>query len=534
MELGFRMRFIDIADKYNNNTAGDIIAAKKDNQVVSLYSEIGNSENYEFIDTSSLQGMRIYRSTLKFVLVKAVADLFPGTRLKIHYSINRGSFCEIVNRTVGVEDVNKIRKRMKSLINKRHPIEKHILDADHAAKVLGHSNRDDLLALFSGDDKTKVTLYSLAGVFDCYHGVMAPDTGYVDLFELRHFQDGFLLFYPTRFEPGKLPEWKEQEKLAEAFEEIRLWGEAIGVDNISDLNEIVLKGEMGDIIRISEALHEKKIGYIADEIKAKHKNFVFIAGPSSSGKTTFAKRLAIHLRAVGLKAHPISLDNYYKGKDIPIDIYGRKDYEIPEALDIDKFNKDMKSLQETGYACIPDYDFSTEMRKGYNDLYIDDKGVVIIEGIHGINPELSKDVGRDRVHKLYISALTSINIDDHNRLSTTDARLFRRLVRDFTYRNSSAERTLGMWADVRNGEDKHIFPYQEQADGIFNSTLIYEHGVLKKYAVPILLEVDRSSKYYSEAQRLLTILSYFIEADDSEIPNTSIIREFIGGSVLKY
>lgn len=534
MGLVFSMKFIDIADKYNHNTAGDIIAVKKDNQIVNLNTEVGSSENFEFIDTSSLEGIRIYRNTLKFVLVKAVAGLFPGCRLKIHYSINKGSFCQIIGRSIGIEDVNKIRKRMKSLIKKRYPIEKHEFDIDLAVKVLGNSNRDDLINLLTGEDKTKITLYSLEGVFDYFHGIMAPDTGYVDLFELRHFHDGFLLFYPSRFDPGRLPEWNGQDKLEKAFEEVRLWGEAIGVDNIYDLNQLTRNGEIGGIIRISEALQEKKIGYIADEIKGKHKNFVFISGPSSSGKTTFAKRLAIHLRAVGLKAHPISMDNYYRGNDVPRDIYGKKDYESPEALDIEKFNEDMNSLQINGFARIPDYDFATEARKGYQELFIDDTGVVIVEGIHGINPAISKGVDRERVHKLYISALTSINIDDHNRLSTTDARLFRRLVRDFKYRNASAERTLGMWADVRFGEDKYIFPYQEEADEIFNSTLIYEHGVLKKYAVPILSVIDKDSVYYAEAQRLLRILSYFIEADDAEVPNTSILREFIGGSVLQY
>lgn len=528
------MKFIDIAGKYNINTAGDIIAAKKDNVIVNLNTEVGDSQNYEFIDTSSLEGIRIYRNTLKFVLVKAVAGLFPNNRLKIHYSLNKGSFCELEGRSIGREDVNKIRKVMRGLINRRHPIEKHEFTVDHASKVLGHISRNDLFDLLSQNGDSMITLYSLEGVFDYFHGVMAPDTGYVDLFELRHFHNGFLLFYPTRFNPGSLPEWKLQEKLLGAFEEIRLWGNAIGVDYINDINKIAERGEIGDIIRISEALQEKKIGYIADEIKAKNKKFVFIAGPSSSGKTTFARRLAIHLRAVGLKAHPISLDDYYKGKEVPLDIHGKRDYETPEAFDIVKFNEDMKSLQEYGYAQIPDYDFATESRKGYKDFIIDETGVVIVEGIHGINPEFSRSVDRAKAHKLYISALTAINIDDHNRLSTTDARLFRRLVRDFKYRGASAERTLGMWADVRRGEDKYIFPYQEEADEIFNSTLIYEHGVLKKYAQPILSEVDSESKYYSEAKRLLGILSYFTEVEDKEIPNTSLVREFIGGSVLKY
>lgn len=526
------MRFIDIADKYNISTAGDIIAAKKNNQIVNLMEEAGDDENFEFVDTSSLDGIRIYRRTLKFVLVKAIADLFSSNRLKIHYSINKGSFCELIGREIGREDVNKIRKRMKAIISKQMPIERQVFSTEHAAKILGHINRNDLLEVLGGDDE--VTLYSLGGVFDYFHGCMAPHTGYVDLFELRHFHNGFLLFYPTRFEPGKLPEWTVQEKLADAFEEFRLWGEAIGVDNINDINKLTENGEIGDIIRVAEALQEKKIGYIADEIKAKKKHFVFIAGPSSSGKTTFAKRLAIHLRAVGLRAHPISLDDYYRGKDVPLDIFGKRDYEKPEAFDIDKFNEDMKTLQEYGYGKIPEYDFETESRKGYRDLSIDESGVVIVEGIHGINPAFSTGIDRANIHKLYISALTSINIDDHNRLSTTDARLFRRLVRDFKYRGASAERTLGMWPDVRKGEDRYIFPYQEEADEIFNSTLIYEHGVLKKYAVPILLNIDSDSKYFSEARRLLKILSYFTEVKDDEIPNTSLLREFIGGSDLKY
>ncbi len=528
------MRFIEIAEKYNKNTAGDIIAAKRNNQIVSLLEDVGDSANYEFVDTASLDGIRIYRNTLKFLLVKAVAGLFPNNRLKIHYSINKGSFCELMGRSIGKEDVNKIRKSMRNLVKKRHPIERHEFGIEHAAKVLGHTNRNDLLNVLAQNDDSKVVLYSLEGVFDYFHGIMAPNTGYVDLFELRHFHNGFLLFYPTRFDPGKLPEWKNQDKLTNAFEEFRRWGEAIGVDSISDINNIAEKGEIGDIIRISEALQEKKIGYIADEIKEKRKNFIFIAGPSSSGKTTFARRLAIHLRAVGLKAHPISMDDYYRGKEVPLDLYGKKDYETPDAFDIEKFNDDMKSLQEYGYAEIPKYDFATERRNSYRDLSIDESGVVIVEGIHGINPAFSKSVDSKRVHKLYISALTSINIDDHNRLSTTDARFFRRLVRDFKYRGASAERTLSMWADVRKGEDKYIFPYQEEADEIFNSTLIYEHGVLKKFAVPILRNIDEDSIYLSEAKRLLVILSYFTEVEDEEIPNTSLIREFIGGSVLRY
>lgn len=528
------MKLIDIAEKYNVNTAGDIIAAKKNNKIVSLMEEVTDSDSYEFIDTASLDGIRIYRRTLKCVLVKTIAGLFPNDRLKIHYSINKGSFCELIGRSIGREDVNKIRKRMRYLINKRLPIERHEFSIEHAAKILKHINRNDLLEILSNGEGDKVTLYSIEGTYDYFHGIMAPDTGYVDLFEVRPFHNGFLLFYPTRFDPGSLPERTTQEKLAEAFEEFRQWGDAIGVDSISDINAITQKGEIGNIIRIAEALQEKKIGYIADDIKAKKKSFVFIAGPSSSGKTTFAKRLAIHLQAVGLKAHPISLDDYYRGRDVPLNLFGKRDYESPDAFDIVKFNEDMKSLQEYGYAQIPEYDFETESRQGYRDLSIDEYGVVIVEGIHGINPEFSKSVDRFRVHKLYISALTSINIDDHNRLSTTDARLFRRLVRDFKYRGASAERTLSMWPDVRKGEDNYIFPYQEEADEIFNSTLIYEHGVLKKYAVPILMNIDTESKHFSEARRLLVILSYFTEVEDEEIPNTSLLREFIGGSVLEY
>ncbi len=528
------MRLIEYAEKYNSNTAGDIIAAKVNNRIVGLTEEIPDGSEYEFIDTASLEGIRIYRNTLKFVLVKAIADLFPANRLRIHYSVNKGGYCQLEGRSIGIEDVNKIRKRMKQIVSKNIPIERHEFELARARLVLENINRTDLLDILEGAGKTNVTLYSLEGVFDYFYGIMAPATGYVDIFEIKHFHDGFLLFYPTRFHPGKLPEYNEQHKLTEAFEEFRLWGNAIGVDNIHDLNQLVEKGEMGDIIRISEALQEKKIGYIADRIRDDKKRFVFISGPSSSGKTTFAKRLAIHLRAVGLSAHPISLDDYYKGSEIPTDIFGKKDYERPEAFDIEKFREDMVSLQDTGRAMIPVYNFAAESRTEYRELKIDDSGVIIVEGIHGINPHFTNEVQEKNAYKIYISALTSINIDDHNRLSTTEARLIRRLVRDFKYRGATAERTLGMWPDVRKGEDKYIFPYQEEADEIFNSTLIYEHSVLKNYAEPILREVGQDSIYYSSAQRLLTILSYFKGADDSEIPNTSLIREFIGGSVLKY
>ena len=528
------MKLAEAAQKYNNSTAGDIIAAKVDNRTVSLSDEVPDNSVYEFVDTASLDGIRIYRRTLKFVLVKAVSDLFPVNRLKIHYSVNKGAFCELEGRSVGREDVNKIRKRMKQLIAKSIPIEKHQFELKRAKLILEHTNRNDLLEVLTETGRNNVVLYSLQGVFDYFYGTMAPDTGYVDIFELKHFHDGFLLFYPTRFHPGMLPEYNEQHKLTEAFEEFRLWGNAIGVDNIYDINCITEEGRIGEIIRISEALQEKKIGYIADRIKAKKKHFVFISGPSSSGKTTFAKRLSIHLRAVGLSAHPISLDDYYKGSEVPRDLLGRKDYETPGAFDIERFRDDMRSLQDTGKAMIPEYDFETESRAGYKELKINESGVIIVEGIHGINPAFTDGVHRSNAHKLYISALTSINIDDHNRLSTTDVRLFRRLVRDYKYRGSSAERTLGMWPDVRRGEDKYIFPYQEEADEIFNSTLIYEHSVLKNYAEPILREVGNDSSHFSSAGRLLRILSYFKGAEDFEIPNTSLIREFIGGSVLKY
>lgn len=528
------MKYIDLAEKFNKSTAGDIIGVKVENELRSLDETVKEGATYEFIDTSTLEGIRIYRDTLKFVLVKAVRDLFPEERLRIRYSVNKGAFCQIIGRTAGEDEIGRIKARMRYLVNGKFAIGKNEYDVEQAEKIVCRSGRKDLAAIFRMHPDRKVTLYSLGGVHDYFHGILAPHTGYVDIFDLKAIPNGFILLYPTRFNPGALPEWKEQKKLAGAFEEFRVWGEAIGVDTIGDLNEIVKKGELGEIIRISEALQEKKIGYIADEIKRDGKSFVFIAGPSSSGKTTFSKRLSIHLRAVGLKAHPISLDSYYKGSGIPVNINGDKDYEAPEALDIERFNSDMHSLQEQGFAQIPVYDFHTESRKGFRELVMEKEGVVIVEGIHGINPRFSVGVDRDKAHKLYISALTSVNLDDHNRLSTTDARLFRRIVRDFRYRGSSAERTLGMWNDVRRGEDRYIFPFQEEADEIFNSALIYEHNIIRKYAVPILEQVPEDSEFGYLAERLLGVLMFFVEADDSEIPNTSILREFIGGSVLDY
>ncbi len=528
------MKYIDLAEKYNQNTAGDIIGVKVNNELKSLDEAFKEGEDFEFIDTTTLEGIRIYRDTLKFILVKAVRDLFPDSSLRIRYSVNKGAFCQIVGKNTDEDDINRIRDRMEYLVKGRYPIKKDEYDIEQAIKIVCNSGRDDLKSIFRMKPDENVILYSLGGVYDYFHGILAPDTGYADIFDLKNLPNGFLLLYPTRFNPGTLPEWKEQKKLAAAFEEFRLWGQVIGVDTIGDLNKIVQKGELGDIIRISEALQEKKIGYIADRIKKDGKSFIFIAGPSSSGKTTFSKRLSIHLRAVGLKAHPISLDSYYRGSGIPLNVNGDKDYEAPEALDMDRFNRDMHSLQEEGAADIPVYDFHTESRKSYRRMVMEEEGVVIVEGIHGINPRFSLGVDKRKAHKLYISALTSINMDDHNRLSTTDARLFRRIVRDFRYRGASAERTLGMWNDVRRGEDRYIFPFQEEADEIFNSALIYEHNILRKYAVPILEQVPEESEYSYLAKRLMDVLLFFVEAEDSEIPNTSILREFIGGSVLEY
>lgn len=528
------MNLIDRANKYQKKMAAKVVAAKVNQELVDLLYIPKKDDNVELVDISSIEGIRVYRNTLKFVLIKAIDDVLTDSRIKINYSINKGGYCELVGNNVTYEMLQTIKNRMKKIINSAMPIDKHIYSKDIAEKILLQSKREDRIKMLRSYDDNQVTLYSLGGVFDYFYGVMAPDASYVDIFDLILYDNGFLLLFPDRFSPGELPDVKNEQHLSSMFSEYKEWGIILGVEKIADVNEIVEQGKIKDLILVSEALHEKKIAYIADHIANQQKKFAFIAGPSSSGKTTFAKRLLLQLKVNGLQGSVISLDNYYKGAGkIPYDSMGKLDYESIDGLDLDLLKSNVTQLLKEGKTKIPIYDFSTESVIDYRDIKVDDKSVIIFEGIHGLNPRLYEGLPMGKIHKIYISALTSINIDYHNRLPSTDTRLIRRIVRDYQYRGATAKKTLSMWSSVRKGEDKYIFPFQDDADDVFNSSLIYEHGVLKKLAIPILEKVDNRDGSFSEAERLLELLSYFMEVDDKYICNTSILREFVGESVFR-
>ena len=528
------MNLIERAKKYEKTMAAKVVAAKVNNIIVDLNYTPKENDKVELIDISTIEGIRVYRNTLKYVLIKAVDDIFAEGRVKIKYSINKGGYCELINRKANIETLHKIKKRMKKIIKLKLPIEKHEYTKEIAKKILLQSKRENRTKMLDKINSDTVVLYSLNGVFDYFYGVLTPDTSYVDIFDLKLYEEGFILLFPSRFNPGELPTYRNQKSLAKVFKEYKEWGNILGVDNITDINNIVKTDGIKDLILISEGLQEKKIAYISDNIKRNKKKFVFIAGPSSSGKTTFAHRLLIQLKANGLNGNIISLDNYYKGKGkIPYDINGKLDYEAIEGLDLLLLYRNVKELSDSNHTDIPIYDFKSESVKGYRSIFTNDNSVTIFEGIHGLNPLIYEHMDEAFIHKIYISALTSINIDEHNRLPSTDTRLIRRIVRDFRYRNAAASRTLSMWESVRRGEDKSIFPFQDSCDDIFNSSLIYEHGVLKKYAVNILKKVSANEEQYSKAQRLIELLMAFEDIDNKSIVITSILREFIGESVFR-
>ncbi|MBN2853286.1 MAG: nucleoside kinase [Clostridia bacterium] len=522
------------ANKYQGTMAAKVVAAKVNNLVVDLNYPVRDNDRIELIDISSIEGIRVYRNTLNYVLIKAVDELFDHVKIKINYSMNKGGYCQLEGIKIDKHVLKRIRGKMNEIIALKLPIEKNEFSKEEAKTILCRNHREDRVKMLEYIKGDTVTLYHLNGVYDYFYGVLAIDTSYVDIFDLKLYDEGFILLFPDRFNPGKLPEFKDQLSLSKVFKEYKEWGKILGVDNIVDINNIVSAGEIMQLILISEALQEKKIAYIADNIKTRHKKFVFIAGPSSSGKTTFANRLLIQLKANGLNGTIISLDNYYRGfGKIPYDINGELDYESILGLDLDLLRKNVLELMNTGKTEIPVYDFTEEKVIRFNPVDINEQSIIVFEGIHGLNPMIYENMDEHLIHKIYISALTSINIDDHNRFSSTDTRLIRRIVRDFNYRSASASRTLKMWPSVRRGEDKSIFPFQDGADDVFNSSLIYEHGVLKKYALKVLQNVDINDEYYSEAKRLAEILQYFEDIDDSKICISSILREFIGGTVFQ-
>jgi uridine kinase len=477
-----------------------------------------------------------YFSTLKMIFIKTINDLYPNAKVKILHSLNNGVLIEIRGDIVITDfEIEKIKNKMNEMINLDLPIHRQDIKSCKFANESCFGHREDIKRLVEYSPDYDISVYEIDGYYDFFHNGLLPSTGFITLFNIEKYGDknNIILKYPLRKGDHLLPESVDHPKLAKVFCESEKWGEIMGIPDVGALNEVIVEDEIGELIRVNEALHSKKLAYIADAItEEKEIKLVTVAGPSSSGKTTFTKRLAIQLKANGIKPVVISLDNYYRGKDyIPLDENGEKDFESIEGLDLELLNEHLVKLTSGEEVEVPVYNFHTGQRENKGVLtQLHKDGILLIEGIHGLNERLTSHVDKKNKFKIYISCLTQLNIDDHNRIPTSEVRKLRRIVRDSLSRGTSANGTLDMWNSIRRGEEKNIFPYQEEADAIFNSNLIYELGVLKKYAIKELKKIDSTSQHYEEAIRLIKFLSYFREIDKELVPDNSILKEFIGGS----
>ncbi len=534
-EIDKKTTLLELSKRFDKGYCSAIVAARVNNDIKDLNHELVEDAKIKFIDLTDEDGMRIYRRSLYFIFIKAVHELYPDRNAVISHPMSNGVYCEIKGDEELTElNVEAVQKKMHQIISAALPFEKKIVTTESARELYKKTGRLDKYEVLEHRQKPYVTVYNCGGYEDYYYGYMVPDTSYIKCFSLKFHQPGVVIQFPSKAKPEELPTFEEQKKLFKVFIEYKKWVRILGVENVGALNDIVKAGEIGDLIRVSEALHEKKIAEIADKITnhEEQKRIVLISGPSSSGKTTFANRLGIQLRVNGYIPKTISLDNYFVNRDrTPMDEDGEYDYEALEAIDVELFNKHLTSLLEGHEVEIPVYNFETGSRESYGQRMVMNKNtILVIEGIHGLNDKLTASISPEDKYKIYVSALTSMNIDDHNRIPSTDTRIIRRIVRDNQFRGCSAINTINRWPSVRRGEEKNIFPYQENADIMFNSSLVYELCLLKTYAEPLLLALGPENERYSEVKRLIEFLSYFLPIDGKEVPNNSIVKEFVGGS----
>lgn len=531
---------LEISKIFEIKSDYQILGAMVNNQLKELDYEVFTPKTVRYIDISHPAGMRMYQRSLFFLLQKAVRDIIPGGKVRIEHSVSKGFYCEIdgCNLPLELPLIFNICDRMREIVAADLPFRRDKVLTSDAIKLFRELGYEDKARLFETRPTLYTSVYYLGDMADYFFGSLVPSTGYLKVFDLTKYYDGMLLRVPKRFKPDELEDVVIQNKMFEIFQEYKDWLEILGVENVGAINQEVANGNASELIKISEALHEKKVADIADRIYQQPElvRLVLISGPSSSGKTTFAKRLAIQLKVNGLKPYTISLDNYFVDREkTPKDEFGNYDFEALNALDVEYFNNDLVKLLKGEEVEIPKFSF--EEGKRFFDgtkLKIEPNGVIIIEGIHALNPELTHLIPNNQKFKVYVSALTSISIDGINRIPTTDNRLIRRIVRDYRYRGYSATDTIGRWESVRRGEERNIFPFQEEANVMFNSALLYEFSVLKRFAEPIIQEVPPTCPEYDEAQRLLKFLSYFAPISEREVPPTSIIREFLGGSTFSY
>lgn len=526
--------FNEIIKKHSLEKDIPVVLAKIGKDYFELRDKIEFGGEFEAIGIDTSIGIKNYSRSLQFVLIKAVYDLFPESKITIEHSLSKGIFGEIhKEKSLDIEDINKIKKRMEEIIEADLPINKVSVTREEAIKLFSDYGMGDKVRLLSTLKNESVKLYELDGRYDYFYGSMAFSTGSLKQFDLMYYDPGFILRFPDEKSPKEIPEFIEYKKLAKIFYETEQWLNILDVEDVGALNEKVDSGNIIELIRVAEALQEKKIAYIADMITdRKEVKIVLIAGPSSSGKTTFAKRLGIQLRVNGYLPIPISLDDYFVNReDTPKDEKGEYDFEAIEALDLELFNRHLNKLLRGEEIEVPTFNFKLGKREWLgNKIKLPENGLLIIEGIHGLNDKLTSTIPVDNKFKIYISALTQLNVDNHNRIATTDARMIRRIVRDYLSRGYGGEDTLSMWPSIRRGEEKNIFVFQEEADVMFNSTLVYELCILKKYALEELSKIPHGSSVYYEAWRLKSFLNFFKEVDADLVPENSILREFIGGS----
>ena len=529
--------FKDVVKDFEETTDAPIILVIAGGKIRELHKKANRDCTVELVTTKDSIGNNTYKRTACLVLLKAIYDTAGKENVQkvvLHYSVGSGFYFTMEGRQKLDEAfLAQVKTRMKELVEAKIPVKKRSVGTDEAIRLFHQHGMYDKEKLFRYRRCSRVNVYSIENFEDYFYGAMAYDTSYVPYFDLALYDEGFVLMLPDRKEPEKIPAFAPEDKIFQVQKESEEWGKKLEISTVGELNEQIAAHGIQQILLMQEAIQESKISRIAEQIaQAGSKKFVMIAGPSSSGKTTFSHRLSIQLAAHGMRPHPIGVDNYFVNREhTPLDEFGEKDYECLEAIDVKKFNEDMLALLNGEEVELPVFNFKTGQREYKGDfLKLGKDDILVIEGIHGLNDKLSYALPRESKFKIYISALTQLNIDEHNRIPTTDGRLIRRIVRDARTRGTSAKETIARWPSVRRGEEKNIFPYQEEADVMFNSALIYELACLKVYAEPLLFGIAKEDPEYLEANRLLKFFDYFIPVPSEEVPNNSLLREFIGGS----